>query len=1303
MARNSSPQQLAAENEDLRARLERAEESVREILSGESDALFVPGADGAQLFTLKGADQSYRTLIENMSEGALTLTPEGLILYANQRFAQMLGTPLERVIGSEIYSWIAPESRQVLQTLLQKEAVANRSEELILAAADGTQVPVYLSVSRLLLDNMPDSFCMVATDLTEQKRNEAILAAEELARAILEQAADAIVICDRTGRIIRASKQAQAFCGKSPLGRPFEHAFPLCQLNGTEFSPIGAIDTTHRQSVEARLEHGGRGFALLVSVGHLTDARNEMLGSVVTLTDITERKRAEEVIRTSEQRLNLALESSQLGVWDLDLIHDTSWRSLHHDRIFGYESRIPDWGLAKALSHMVPEDRDRVSQCFEEAKRTGRLGFECQIIQPDQRRHSILVQGLVYRDDNSRPIRMMGTVLDITEHKRAKEALQRSELRYRSLFENMLEGCAYCRALFEQDQLRDFVYLETNRAFEDLTGLKDVVGKNVSDVIPGSLKTDRELFDLYGRVALTGKSEKRETYFDALGIWISVSVYSPEREYFVAVFDNITTRKLAEKALSKSEEEFRTLAESMPQIVWITRADGWTIYINQQWMDYTGLTLEESLGHGWNKPFHPDDQKAAWDAWQKATATGGICSIESRLRRADATYRWWLFRGVPLKDVAGNIVKWFGTCTDIDDMKVAELNILDANRTLRENEVSIKRLNRVYTILSGIDTLIVRARDRDDLFREACQIAVEKGQFRIAWIGVIDRSAGTTVLVASAGVDEELLTAIKDRNSHSMSEDPLLGDNMAARAMREKKAVVVNDLRNSLEVPFGKKYADSGIFSIATLPLIVSDEAIGVIALYASENEFFHEEELKLLKELAGDIAFAIDHIDKRDRLSYIAYYDELTGLANRSLFIERVAQYVRSVVGGRSNLAVGVLDLERFKNINHSLGRPAGDALLKQVADWLTHYLGDANLLARVDADHFAFVLPDIKHERDVPRLIEKALEDFTKHPFMLDQAVFRVAAKVGVAIFPDDGPSADILFRNAEIALRKAKVSGDRYTLFAQKMSETAVLKPTLESQLRDAIDNEEFVLHYQPKVNLVSGKLTGAEALIRWNDPRRGLVPPAQFIPILEETGLIFEVGRWALHKAVKEYRRWRAAGLPAVRIAVNVSPLQVRNIGFVAEIKEAIGVDAHAGAGLELEITETTIMKDLEYTIATLQEIRELGIVIAIDDFGTGFSSLNYLAKLPLDTLKIDRSFVVDMTSGPRGLALVSTIISLGQALNLKLVAEGVETEEQSRLLRLLRCDEMQGYLYGRPVPIEAFEAAFLVPRGQHTSS
>jgi EAL domain-containing protein (putative c-di-GMP-specific phosphodiesterase class I) len=285
--------------------------------------------------------------------------------------------------------------------------------------------------------------------------------------------------------------------------------------------------------------------------------------------------------------------------------------------------------------------------------------------------------------------------------------------------------------------------------------------------------------------------------------------------------------------------------------------------------------------------------------------------------------------------------------------------------------------------------------------------------------------------------------------------------------------------------------------------------------------------------------------------------------------------------------------------------------------------------------------------------------------------------------------------LFKHAEAALKKAKASGDRYLFYTQKMSEAVAGRLTLENQLRQALDKEQFVLHYQPKVNLLSGKLTSAEALIRWNDPRMGLVPPGRFIPILEATGLIYDLGRWALRKAIEDYLRWRRAGLAAVRIAVNVSPLQLRHRGFTADINQAIRVDAHAAAGLELEITESMIMADVGHSIASLQEIRAMGVSIAMDDFGTGFSSLSYLSKLP-DTLKIDRSFVKDMTAGPQGLALVSTIINLAHSLKLKVVAEGIETEEQSRLLRLLNCDEMQGYLFSKPLPSEIFETRFLAP-------
>jgi EAL domain-containing protein (putative c-di-GMP-specific phosphodiesterase class I) len=245
-----------------------------------------------------------------------------------------------------------------------------------------------------------------------------------------------------------------------------------------------------------------------------------------------------------------------------------------------------------------------------------------------------------------------------------------------------------------------------------------------------------------------------------------------------------------------------------------------------------------------------------------------------------------------------------------------------------------------------------------------------------------------------------------------------------------------------------------------------------------------------------------------------------------------------------------------------------------------------------------------------------------------------------------------------------------------------------------LREAIEKEEFVLHYQPKVSLTNGKVTGAEALIRWNDPLAGLVSPDRIIPSLEETGLICDVGRWVLRSALEDYLRWRAAGLVMGRIAVNVSPIQLRDPHFLTELERIIAIDASAAAGLELEITEGVIMEDIGHNIDILRVIRAMGLTVAIDDFGTGFSSLSYLAKLPADTLKIDRSFIAAMMKGPEGLALVSTIISLAHGLKLKVVAEGVETEEQSRLLRLLACDEMQGFMFSRPISSEVFLSRYL---------
>lgn len=618
---------------------------------------------------------------------------------------------------------------------------------------------------------------------------------------------------------------------------------------------------------------------------------------------------------------------------------------------------------------------------------------------------------------------------------------------------------------------------------------------------------------------------------------------------------------------------------------------------------------------------------------------------------------------------------------------LASLNVIKERKA---TEIRIQHLNRILAMQSRMHALIVRVHDREELFREACRIAVEAGAFTMAWIGLQETDGTQLRVVASYGERaEEYLKNID-------AETPLMSGPVGT-AMGENRPVWIQDFQqNEQTTPWHERSKGFGWSSLAALPLHRAGVAIGVLALYAGEIGAFDEEEERQLVELAGNLSFAIDHIEKERKLNYLAYYDVLTGLANRTLFLNRVTHYLRSAVSGRKKLAVFLIDLDRFKNINDSLGQLAGDKLLRQVAKWLTREVGDANLLARLDADHFAVVIPEIGQEDDVALLVEGWMKALRDHPFGVKTASFRISAKVGISMYPEDGSNADTLFKHAEVALKQAKASRNRYLFHTPKMTEMMAGKFVLENQLRQALDKQEFMLHYQPKMNMASGKLTGAEALIRWNDPRTGLVPPGRFTPMLEETGLIYEVGRWALGQAIEDYLRWRRSGLPAVRIAVNVSPLQLRNRHFIDDIQRAIGTDSDAAASLELEITEGLIMEDVDYSIATLRAIRAMGVSIAIDDFGTGFSSLSYLSKLPLDTLKIDRTFVSDLTEAPEGLAQVSTIINLAHSLNLKVVAEGVETAEQARLLKMLGCNEMQGFYLSKPLPGNLFESRYLSP-------
>jgi diguanylate cyclase (GGDEF)-like protein len=471
---------------------------------------------------------------------------------------------------------------------------------------------------------------------------------------------------------------------------------------------------------------------------------------------------------------------------------------------------------------------------------------------------------------------------------------------------------------------------------------------------------------------------------------------------------------------------------------------------------------------------------------------------------------------------------------------------------------------------------------------------------------------------------------------------------------------------------------------------MLDGKPIGVFVLYAPESGVFDDEEMHLLIEISGDISFAMDNIKKDEKLNYLAYYDVVTGLANRTLFYDRLGQHLHDVQSDEA-IAVLAIDLERFTVINETFGRRAGDTLLKLVAERLIDTGVGEDHLARISADCFAMVLTNVSREgTDLVRFFESQVTTALSKPFQLEGQELRISARAGIAVFPEDGKDADTLFRNAEAALKKTKLSSDKYLFYTPALNERVAETLLLENKLRLALEQEQLVLHYQPKIDLKSNQIVGVEALMRWNDPKSGLVPPSTFIPLLEETGMIVEAGTWALMQAMKDFRYLQKNNLSPPRIAVNVSQIQLQRSDFVSTIERILSDLGGVPGGLEIEITESLIMQDVEANIKKLHAIRAMGVEVAIDDFGTGYSSLSYIAKLPVNLLKIDRAFIINMTTNADDLAIVSAIISLAHSLSLRVIAEGVETHEQANLLRLLKCDEIQGFLFSPGVPVTQLE-------------
>jgi diguanylate cyclase (GGDEF)-like protein/PAS domain S-box-containing protein len=427
------------------------------------------------------------------------------------------------------------------------------------------------------------------------------------------------------------------------------------------------------------------------------------------------------------------------------------------------------------------------------------------------------------------------------------------------------------------------------------------------------------------------------------------------------------------------------------------------------------------------------------------------------------------------------------------------------------------------------------------------------------------------------------------------------------------------------------------------------------------------------------------------ETLKSLAYHDPLTGLPNRLLFHDRVSQGIERARRLRQPLTVMLVDLDRFKLINDSLGLEKGDQVLKAVGDRLAGALRKSDTVARLGGDEFMVLLLGTGGAETAAKVAQKLL-DGLRPPLRVNGHELTTAASVGIALFPHDGDDADTLIKNADTALSRAKEQGrNHYQFYTEDMNSTAFERLMLESHLRKALEQGEFVIHYQPKVSLAHGRVVGVEALLRWQHPDLNLVPPSEFIPLAEETGLIVPIGEWVLKTACEEVARWHRAGFGPLDLAVNLSARQFQQRALTDTIAGVVAASGLPPAAVELELTESVIMRDAAESARRLRELTDLGFRLAVDDFGTGYSSLGYLRSFPISSLKIDRSFVRDLERDASGAAIPRAIAGLARSLGLKVVAEGVETRGQLEILRELGCEEMQGYLFSRPLPADEMVA------------
>ena len=648
---------------------------------------------------------------------------------------------------------------------------------------------------------------------------------------------------------------------------------------------------------------------------------------------------------------------------------------------------------------------------------------------------------------------------------------------------------------------------------------------------------------------------------------------------------------------------------------------------------------------------------------------------------------------------SGDLSSIFSVAAGMEDSVLGWLSETRSNlariETERQDaEARSQHLTQLYAALSQCNQAIVRCIGEDDLFAQVCRVVVIFGGMRMAWVAMPDEQGKQLKAKAAYGSGLEYLEGLRV----SADADEAYGRGPSGTAFREDQPVWCQDFQHDpATVPWRERGSRVGWAASASLPLHRHGKVIGVFSLYAGVANAFDEEVKKLLIEMVMDIDYALNGFAKEaqrqeaeERVQYLAHFDALTGLPNRAQLDDRARYAISLAQRSQEPVALLFLDLDDFKDINDSLGHSVGDALLVELALRLRAGLRDEDTVSRFGGDEFIFLLYGIDVQ-GAAHVAQKLLEAIAR-PFRIEHHDLNLTASIGIALFPGDGTDLETLSKNADAAMYRAKQEGrNGYRFFTAEMQARSARHLQLVNALRHALERGQLQLHYQPQVSLREARIVGAEALLRWTHPELGPVSPAEFIPAAEDSGLILPIGEWVLRASARQARAWLDNGLAPLVMAVNLSAVQFRHPDLPSLVSRILEEEGLPPEYLELELTERVAMHDPQGAIAVMNSLHERGVRMSIDDFGTGYSSLSQLKKFKVYTLKIDQSFVRDISTDTEDKAIVGAIIRMAQSLSLLTIAEGVETAGQRAFLRDQGCDEMQGYYFSKPLPAEQFEA------------